>query len=58
MKTFLDKVRQEKLREIAADQYEVPEKALWEQIEALDPPSHLPARSKGLSSNHFLSLLN
>ena len=38
MKTFLDKVRQEKLREIAADQYEVPEKALWEQIEALNPP--------------------
>ena len=39
MKTFLDKVRQEKLQEIYACQHEIPEQALWDQIETLKPPS-------------------
>ncbi len=39
MKTFLDKVRQEKLKEISASRHLVPEHALWEQVETLNPPS-------------------
>ncbi len=39
MKTFLDKVRQEKLQEISVSQHLIPEHALWDQIETLNPPS-------------------
>ena len=39
MKTFLDRVRQEKLQEISVSRHLVPEHTLWDQIETLNPPS-------------------
>ena len=52
MKTFLDQVREEKWAEIAQQQAQVPEQALWRQAEALAPatsfakalhrPTHAP----------------
>ncbi len=56
MQTFLDKVRAEKLQEIALQQSRVPAKELWHQIHDL-PPAHSFSHAILRTPNQTLSII-